>query len=220
MESPSNASLISSQQQQAQVSASTTAAVGTQKAPFQNTKMPQNTASWSQLKTSTTSSSVSGETLTATSSTTSKPVDSFTKYKMQLLEQKQKEQQQKQQQQNPPLVTTSFSDEIPKRSSPPPLPISSATNPISPPSLTTTTTSDLDSNSQMSPPVASPPPPPPLNPPSQATDQDSELKRSMSIQEMREKARKKREEIANKMTDMSEQHQLMAQFEQNLMPPS
>lgn len=184
--------------------------------------MPQNTASWSQLKASTTSSSVSGETLTATSSTTSKPVDSFTKYKMQLLEQKQKEQQQKQQQQNPPLVTTSvaaisFSDEVPKRSSPPPLPISSATNPISPPSLTTTTTSDLDSNSQMSPPVASPPP---LHPPSQATDQDSELKRSMSIQEMREKARKKREEMANKMTDMSEQHNLMAQFEQNLMPPS
>jgi len=42
----------------------------------------------------------------------------------------------------------------------------------------------------------------------------------MSIQEMREKERKRREEMATKMPDMGEQHKLMAQFEQNLMPPS
>jgi hypothetical protein len=38
---------------------------------------------------------------------------------------------------------------------------------------------------------------------------------------MREKERRRREEMAGKSKiDMNEQHKLMAQFEQNLIPPS
>ncbi len=90
-------------------------------------------------------------------------------------------------------------------------------------SVPASNTSDFDSNSQLSP------------PPLPASTQDSvlpikkeetsssgaDLKRAQSIQEMREKERRRREEMAGKSKiDMNEQHKLMAQFEQNLIPPS
>jgi len=102
------------------------------------------------------------------------------------------------------------------------------TNPISPLSLqqpvSNNPVSDMDSNSQFSPPAH----------PSSSSHQDSQnecekqatavvvnadLKRAQSIQEMREKERRRREEIAGKI-DMTEQHKLIAQFEQNFAPPS
>jgi hypothetical protein len=44
-----------------------------------------------------------------------------------------------------------------------------------------------------------------------------DLKRTQSIQEMREMEKRRREEIAGKI-DMNEQHTLMSQFEQSFMP--
>jgi hypothetical protein len=98
--------------------------------------------------------------------------------------------------------------------------------PLSPPPLVVTTAStaivsnelsaaDSNSNSQLSPPSL--PAPPPV-----AVDDAAalNLKRTQSIQEMREKERRKREELAGNKIDMTEQHKLIAQFEKNLMPPS
>ena len=75
---------------------------------------------------------------------------------------------------------------------------------------------DSNSNSQFSPPSGPPPPTP------AAVDEAAvqNLKRTQSIQEMREKERRKREELAGNKIDMTEQHKLIAQFEKNLMPPS
>lgn len=89
----------------------------------------------------------------------------------------------------------------------------------------------MDSNSQFS----------PQAPPSSSSHQDSLAKsdvtesekstapaaggagdaarRAQSIQEMREKERRRREMEAGKI-DMSEQHKLISQFEQNFAPPS
>ncbi len=51
-----------------------------------------------------------------------------------------------------------------------------------------------------------------------ASGQPDLIKRTQSIQEMREKERRRREEIAGKI-DMTEQHKLISQFEQNFAPP-
>lgn len=176
----------------------------------------------------------------------SNAADSFLKYKMQLLEKEKMLREQesiKAQREKDHLKSTSHLDD----NKPSPASISSA-NPISPLSFqqpaSNNPLSDLDSNSQFSPQA-----PPSssshqensqqaksdlvfesdknnsntLTSPSQLQQQPAvvvhaDIKRTQSIQEMRDKERRRREEIAGKI-DMTEQHKLISQFEQNFAPP-
>jgi hypothetical protein len=187
--------------------------------PFQTTKLNQNlSSSWSSLK----------QTMNNAASTETKPlknaVDSFHKYKMQMMQNKEMERLREQENLKSQKEQTASSTQsnIENRSSP--------MNPISPMNHqpSSVPNSDIDSNSQFSPP--SPSTLPQANNGSTTSNQitkgsssndasSDELKRAQSIREMREKERRRREEIAGQI-DMNEQHKLMAQFEQNLMPPS
>lgn len=84
--------------------------------------------------------------------------------------------------------------------------------------------SDIDSNSQFSPPPAVLHSIAPATSTTTTTtaigdnsNSSTEIKRNVSIQEMREIERRKREEKAGKI-NMNEQHTLFAQFEQELKP--
>lgn len=182
--------------------------------------------SWSLLKnaskTTTTSSSGSLADTTASSSA----VDSFQKYKMQLLEKEKMLREQEtlkaQREKDQLKPTVNLDDNKPS-------PAASLSNqPISPVSINNPISSDLDSNSQLSPQQQPQSTEPDVEEPAKqeaeqqaaqpAAAASDAIKRVQSIQEMREKERRRREEIAGKI-DMTEQHKLISQFEQNFAPP-
>lgn len=197
--------------------------------------------SWSQLKQLATSNQ---ESKSAVSSATA--ADSFNKYKMQLIEKEKQERLLREKEEKSKQLSSSNSIEnrpSPVNQDSNNAAGSVTSPPVSPPIVaadSTTLTSVVDSpqgtvmsnvDSPMQPgsvPAHSPQFSPPQNPfsppaapssvaPAPASSDDSQqVKRTMSIQEMREKERRRRaEELAGKI-DMNEQHKLIAQFEQNL----
>lgn len=210
---------------------------------------PKVGGSWSMLKNAAKSTSISstGNSLSSanlssaqTGESKSNAVDSFQKYKMQL---KQREQESLKAQREKDQIKSSLEENKPS-------PGSISSHPISPLSIqqpvSNNPISDMDSNSQFSP--QAPPSSsshqdslaksdaiisensqpaavlnsasnPPATVPEVAAPVPDAVKRAQSIQEMREKERRRREEIAGKI-DMTEQHKLISQFEQNFAPPS
>jgi hypothetical protein len=76
-------------------------------------------------------------------------------------------------------------------------------------------TTSNDNNNPLTPPTADTSSPSSSSTTTTTAPVNTELKRVQSIQEMREKEKRRREEIAGKI-DMNEQFKLMSQFEQNL----